>query len=140
MLRNEPTTTRSGTRGLLALAMLMLGACGAPAPRPRTVDDLAADPVVLQGLVARCAADRHAAASDPECANARQAAERLGSALDAEQSRAHDQEFERQREQRRAAEDAQRRAAAEAQPHFDPYSTPIPMAPPAPATDAGSAR
>ena len=128
---------RGSAFGLLTLAVLAIGACGAPEPRPRSVDELAADPVVLQGLVARCATDRRTAAGEVECANARQAAERLGNALDAERRRRHDVEFERQREQRRAAEEAQRRAAAEAEPHLDPYSAPIPPAPP---TDPGSAK
>ena len=140
MIRNEQATARSGAIGLLALAVLAVGACGVPEPRPRSVDELAADPVVLQGLVARCATSRRTDADEVECANARLAAERLGKTLDAERRRVHDEEFERQRERRRAAEEAQRRAAAEAQPHFDPYSTPIPPAAPAPAADTGGAK
>ena len=121
---------RGGTLGLLALAMLANGGCGAPETRPRTVDELAADPAVLQGLVARCAADGRLAANDTECVNARLATERLGRAVDAEQRRVHDEEFARQREQRRLAEDARSRAAAEAQPRFDPYNAPVPTVPP----------
>jgi|GEM_PF-3547455 len=132
--------------GLLALVALAIGGCGAPDPRPRTVDELAADPVVLQGLLARCAAEGHTTANEVECANARRATERLGHALDTERERVHEEESARQRERRRAAEDAQRSAAAAAQPKFDPYTAPVPSVAPAapaaptPAADAGRAR
>jgi hypothetical protein len=138
--RSKSCGVAFGSLPLAMLAMLAMGGCGAPDPRPRTVDELAADPIVLQGLVARCAADGRAAANDVECTNARLATERLGNALDAERRRVHEEEFARQRERRRAAEEAQRRAEAEARPPFDPYTAPVPPAAPAPAAEAGPAR
>ena len=132
MFCDDRSTLRAGALGLLALALLVGGGCGARQPRPRTVDELAADPTVLQGLMARCAADGRLAANDAECVNARFATERLGRALDAEKRGLLDEEFARQREQRRLSEDARSRAAAEAQPRFDPYSAPVPPVAPTP--------
>jgi hypothetical protein len=107
------------------LAVLSLAGCGGPEPRPRTVEELSEDPIVLQGLVARCAADARAAALDKECANARVATERLASAEEAKHTGDHTREFEQQRELRRAREDAARRDADQKQPSFDPYSSPV---------------
>jgi len=146
MRADERPKTSGVAFGLLLVVALAVGGCGAPEPRPRTVDELAADPVVLQGLVARCAAEGRATANDLECANARRATERLGNSLDAERQRVHDEEFARQREQRRAADEAQRRAAAAGQQRFDPYTAPVqsvaPAAPaaPAPPAESGSTR
>jgi hypothetical protein len=116
---------------VIAVLALALAGCGGPEPRPRTVNDLAQEPAVLQGLAARCAANKHAAANDPECINARIATERLGKADDAKRDPDKDAEFERLREQRRQREDAKQRAAAQAEPKFDPYSSPVSVEPPA---------
>ena len=114
------------------LAALAVAGCGAPAPRARTVAELAEDPAVLQGLLARCAADKRAATADPECANARLAMERLGREEDAKRNAERAAEFERQRARRRAAQDeAAKKAAAAANPTFDPYSAPVGPEPPA---------
>jgi len=115
---------------VLVVLALGLAGCGGPEPRPRTVNDLAQDPAVLQGLAARCAANKHAAANDPECINARIATERLGKADDAKHDPDKDAEFERLREQRRQREDAKQRAATQAEPKFDPYSSPVSIEPP----------
>ena len=114
------------------LAALTVAASGGPEPRPRTVNDLADDPAVLQGLAARCEADKSAKFTDAECANARRALERLGTAEDAKLRAEREAEFERQRAQRRAKEEADKRAAAQANPPFDPYSAPV-SSDPAPA-------
>lgn len=114
---------------LAALALASAG-CGGPEPRPRTVNDLAQDPAVLQGLAARCAANKHLAVNDPECINARIATERLGQADDAKHDSGKDAEFERLREQRRQREDAKQRAAVQSEPKFDPYSSPVSIEPP----------
>lgn len=108
-----------------ALAALVLAACGAPPPPPRTVNDLAQDPAVLTGLAARCEADKKAKFTDIECANAHKALERLGSADDAKQTADHDAEFERLKAERRARDEAAKRAAAKANPPFDPYTSPV---------------
>lgn len=117
------------TRIAIAVVALLAAGCGAPQPRPRTVVELTAEPLVLQGLLARCAADRHAAASDPECANARLAMDRLGALHDRERAGGNSAEFDRLRELRRVREEQQRRTAAT--PGFDPYSSPVvPASPP----------
>ncbi len=107
------------------LAVLTVAACGAPPPPPRTVNDLAEDPAVLQGLAARCEADKKAKFTDVECANARRAMDRLGSADDAKLHDEREAEFERQRAERRAKDEAAKRAASQANPPFDPYSSPV---------------
>ena len=108
-----------------ALALTGVAACGSPKPAPHSVAELADDPVLLQGIAVRCAADKHAAASDADCVNARLAVERLAAAEEAKHVGERGAEFERQREQRRVAEDQKRRATEGAQPGFDPYSSPI---------------
>lgn len=85
--------------------------------------ELKADPLVLQGLLARCAADKRAAARDIECANARLAIDQLGGVQDREQSSERGAEFDRQREQRRQRDEQQKRSTAS--PAFDPYSSPV---------------
>jgi hypothetical protein len=110
--------------GSACLALLIAG-CGATESRPRTVSELEADSAVLPGLIARCDADRRAAAADVECVNARQAMEHIAAAIEARHVAEREAEFERQRELHRAREDRERRAAAAAQPTFDPYSSPM---------------
>jgi hypothetical protein len=87
--------------------------------------ELAADPLLLQGIAARCAADKHAAAIDIECARARLALEHIATAEESSHSVERGAEFERQRDQRRLQEDQSRRAAERAAPVFDPYSSPV---------------
>jgi hypothetical protein len=113
------------------LAAVAVAGCDSPEPRARTVNDFADDPAMLQGAIARCDADKRAAAKDVECTNARLAMERLGKAEDAKHGDARDAEFERLRAQRRAREEAEKRAAAAANPPFDPYTAPV-AAEPAP--------
>jgi hypothetical protein len=114
------------------LAGLILAGCGGPEPRARTVTELAEDPAVLQGLVARCNADKRAAMTDLECANARTAMERLGQQEDAKRDAQHEAEFERRRALRRAAQDEAAKAAAAAKPAYDPYTAPVGSEPPSP--------
>jgi hypothetical protein len=107
------------------LVVAFVAACGAPKPPPHTVPELAADPVLLQGIAARCAADKRAAASDVECANARLAIERVAAEEESRHSGERGAEFERQRAQRRLQDEQSKRAAERSQPGFDPYSSPV---------------
>jgi hypothetical protein len=107
----------------IVIVAFAAAACGASGTRPRSVAELADEPLVLQGLVERCAADPKAAAHDPECLNARLAFDRLGAAADREHDPEHDAEFARERELRRQNEERARRGAAP--PAFDPYSAPV---------------
>jgi hypothetical protein len=109
--------------GLLAASVV--AGCGGPEPPARTVNELAEDPAVLQGLLARCQANKRAAATDPECTNARVAMERLGREEDAKRNAGRAAEFERQRTLRRDRDEAAQKAAAEARPAFDPYTAPV---------------
>jgi hypothetical protein len=108
-----------------ALALAIAVACGAPKPPPHTMHELADDPVLLQGILARCAADKRATAADIECANARLAVERVAAQEESKRVPERGAEFERQREQRRLQEEQSRRAAERSQPGFDPYSSPV---------------
>ena len=116
-----------------ALVAVGLAGCGAPKPLPHTVTELMADTVLLQGIMARCAADARAAAADVECTNARLAVDRIGAEEDSRHSVERGAAFDRQREQHRVQEDQSRRAAEHAKPGFDPYSSPVTSdKPPAP--------
>ncbi len=106
-----------------AAVIALVAACGAPPPPPHTVAELADDPELLQGIVARCASEPRASA-DVECGNARLAVERLAAAEDARRSSERGAAFERQREQRRER-DEQKQRAAEQSGQFDPYSSPV---------------
>ena len=111
----------------LATTLMLAGvaACGAPKPPPHSVAELTDDPALLQGIVARCAGDKRAAASDVECVNARLAVERIAAAEESKHVGERGAEFERQREHRRLQEEQSRRAAERAQPGFDPYTSPV---------------
>lgn len=111
----------------MATTLMLVGvaACSAPKPPPHTVAELSDDPVLLEGIVARCAADKRAAAGDLECANARLAVERIGAAEESKHVGERGAESERQRQQRRLQEEQDRRAAERAQPGFDPYTSPV---------------
>jgi len=114
------------------IAAMVVAGCDSPEPRVRSVDDLADDPAVLQGLMARCDASKREAATNAECANARAAMERLGKVEDAKHDSERDAGFERLRNQRRAREEAEKRASAAANPPFDPYTAPVATEPAAP--------
>lgn len=105
--------------------LLGIVGCGTPRPPPHTVSELIADPVLLQGIAARCGADKRAAAQDTECANARLAIERLAAEEESQHSGERGAQFEREREKRRLQEEQTRRASERAQPGFDPYSSPV---------------
>jgi len=102
----------------------LVAGCEAPKPPPYTVTELAGDAQLLQGIAARCAADKHAA-TDVECTNARLAIERVAAEGEAKRTAEHDAAFERQRERRRLQDEQSARAAERAQPGFDPYSSPV---------------
>jgi hypothetical protein len=117
---------RLGATRPAALMLALVAGCSSPKPPPHTVPELAADPQLLQGIMARCAAmGRRAAEADVECANARLAVERVGAAEESKHTDERGAEFERQREQRRQQEEQRRRATERAQPGFDPYSSPV---------------
>ncbi len=123
-------------RSLATLAGTLCLACfaGCGAPTPHTVSELADDPLLLQGIMERCAADKRAAAADVECTNARLAIERAAAAEESKHTNERGADFERQREQHRLQEEQRRRAAERAQPGFDPYSSPVSVDKPADST------
>ena len=108
------------------LVALALTGCEAPEPRARTAAELAKDPAVLQGVLARCEAEKRSFAVAPECANARLAMERIGQEEDAKRNAEREAQFQRQRAQRREAQDdATKKAEAAANAAFDPYTAPV---------------
>jgi hypothetical protein len=127
----------------ILLAVTLIAACGGPPPRPRTVAEFVEDPVLMQGVIARCRA-ANAVTKDLECANALAAADRIAAEEEARRAQSRDATFERERRERRERDEAQRAAADRAAPKFDPYSSPVanapdgaaPAAPPAAPVDA----
>jgi hypothetical protein len=117
------------------LLPILLGACSAPPPPARTVEDFMEEPAVMQGVLKACEADKQRAARDVECNNARMALERGATAEDAKHKGELDAQSEKMREQIRERErEAQRQAELKRKPGFDPYSSPVTVeTPPAPA-------
>jgi hypothetical protein len=98
----------------MALLGGLLSACTSELP-PRSVEQFMSDNPALQATLVRCREGGFEAERDVECANARQAAERLG-ALEAEAKRdQREAEFERRRQALREQE-ARDRAADPDQP------------------------
>jgi hypothetical protein len=122
-------------RPVVWLLPILLGACSAPPPPARTVEDFMEEPAVMQGVIGACDADKQRAAHDVECANARMALERKSVAEDAKHKQDLDAQSEKLREQIRERErEAQRQAEQNRKPGFDPYSSPVTVdTPPAPA-------
>ena len=92
-------------RAVKTMAFLgaLLSACSGELP-PRSVEQFMSDNAALQATLVRCREAGSDAEREGECANARQAAERLG-ALEAEAKRAErEAEFERRRESLRERE------------------------------------
>ncbi len=129
----------------ILLVALLAAACGGPPPHPRTVAEFVEDPVLMQGVIARCRA-ANAVTKDLECTNALAAADRIAAEEEAKRAQSRDATFERERRERREREDAQRAAADRAAPKFDPYTSPVaepPVAggtPAAPASDPPAAK
>ncbi len=102
-----------------------LAACSAPKVPAVSVDEMLADPVLLQSVIDRCEANPGRAAADIECGNARLAVEKKGAAEDAEKAGKKQAEFEQMRAARRAADDRRQQEAESKKKPFDPYSTPV---------------
>jgi len=98
------------------LAALALAGC--EEPQPRSVAEFMADEVALYGTLARCETAPGAGA-DPECRNARQAAERIAAIEERAMRKGREQAFESARAEYRAQLDRERelrrRAEAEAE-------------------------
>lgn len=109
----------------LLCATVLVAGCSAPEPQPRSVVDFASDPAVLNGVLLRCAERPRKSASDPECVNARMAAEQLAARAATENAAEREREFERLRAERRLRDEQLRRAAERSQPKFDPYRSPV---------------
>ena len=97
-------------KSIPALAGAVLLAACAEEPPPPSVDALLDDPIKLEALVVRCAANRAASRYQPECVNARQAV----AIIEASEERARREEFEEQSERKREALRRKQEAAAEA--------------------------
>ena len=111
------------------LAMVSLTACSPPQALPRSVLDFTNDPAALQGVIARCDADPRAAQHDPDCETARRATEQIAKAEEAKRAAEKEREFERQRALRRERDEAAERAKHAGEHGFDPYSSPVTLAP-----------
>lgn len=111
------------------LALAGLAACGPQKAHRLTVVDLVTDPIQLQVVLDRCAADPQKAAGDVECTNAKLAVERRAVEEEARNARQRQQEFERRREERRAQDDQLHGDRTGAKAGFDPYTAPLTVEP-----------
>jgi hypothetical protein len=94
----------------LLAAMLVLVACGADQPPPRSVNQFVEDPILLEAAMVRCSRDRAQLRYDQECMNAREAVN-LVEAREQEVRRA---ELEARSEAKRRALRRRQEAQAEA--------------------------
>lgn len=105
------------SRVLVLIAVVTTAAC-VPEPPPRTTADFLDDPIALDATLARCNADRTRTRRDPECQNAREAAQRISVAEEEERLRRLEAQSQRKLEELRAlqeAADEARRRAEEAE-------------------------
>jgi hypothetical protein len=117
----SPAALHVPIRGLVKLGLALafaacVSACDEP-PVARTYIDFLNDPIVREGVLLRCNQDRDASATDPECADARRAAETVAARQDEAQRKQLELESERKREALRAglaAEQERQRLAEEA--------------------------
>jgi len=95
----------------------LLCACAPEEPPPRSVKEFVESPILLEAAMVRCAQDRSRTKYDPECVNARDAANRLAVAEEEKRREDLESQFERKRKQLRrtqdAAQEARRRVAEE---------------------------
>ena len=89
-----------------------------------TAADFMEDRVALDGAILKCNQDAALSRSDPECANARIAVERLASRQEALNQAKSAAEFERSREQLRLLQEKQRQEE-EAKHKVDAYQLPL---------------
>jgi hypothetical protein len=105
-------------RHLLVALLAVLMLLGCTEKQPRSVADFMENEAALYGALARCE-QQPGAGADPECANARQAAERIAVIQERAMRKAREQAFESAREEYRARLDRERelrrRAEAEAE-------------------------
>jgi len=94
---------------LFICGFLLLGAC-AKEPAPRSVEEFAQNPILLEATVVRCSQNRSETRYDPECINAREAVSRVM----AKEERERRTDLEAQSERKRQALRRTQAAAAEA--------------------------
>lgn len=99
----------------ITLLALLLAGCTEP-PKPRSVAEFMENEIALYGALTRCENDP-SAATDPECRNARQAAERIAAIEERALLKAREQAFESARAEYRQRLDRERdlRIKAEAE-------------------------
>jgi hypothetical protein len=103
-------------RYALALPIALLALVGCEEPQPRTVAEFLENDAALYGTLARCET-LPAAGEDPECRNARQAAERIAAIEERAMRKGREQAFETARAEYRERLDRERslRMKAEAE-------------------------
>ena len=101
----------------MLITMSLLTACGSEPPPPRTVNEFVENPILLEATMVHCAQDRSRTKYDPECVNAREAANKLAVIDEEARKKSLQAQFERKRKQLRrtqeAAAGARQRAADE---------------------------
>ena len=111
-------------RILLCVVAMAAAACSPRKIPPMTASDFMEDRVALDGKILKCNQDATLERSDPECANARIAVERLASQQEATNQAKTAAEFERSREQLRLMQEKQRQEE-QAKNQVDAYHLPL---------------
>ena len=94
---------------ILLCGFVLLGGC-TEEPKPRSVQELLDNPIMLEATVVSCAQDRNETRYDAECMNARQAV----TIIEAKEERAKRDAFEAESDRKRQALRRTQQAAAEA--------------------------
>ena len=117
---------RAGLLTTTAAALLLLPGCARkePATAVPSISALEADPILLSRVLGSCN-DRPAAATAPECINARAAAERRSATDEAARAKRAEAGFEMAREARRRADEAAQQSKEALQKRVSPYELPV---------------
>lgn len=121
---------------LVIACVVAMGGCGSrnEAPAVPSVRALTEDPILLSRVLERCNADA-AAVSQPECINARAAADRRMADQQAAKEKKAAAGFEMAREARRRAEEAAAQAHDATKKRMDVYDLPVEGAEPPASTN-----
>jgi hypothetical protein len=117
-------------RGCFCALLLAAAACSPRRIPPMTVTDLLEDRVLLDGVLMKCNQSLKPR-NDPDCVNARIAAERLANRNEQAEEAKRAEEFEHRREQLRMSQEKQRQEQ-EAKTKVDAYHLPLVPVEPAP--------
>ena len=124
----KATASRILAIAFCSASVALLVACAEKPLPPLSVEELIADPVMLDGVLMKCNAAATSQRPSIECKNARVAVDRIARQREQEEIAKSEAAFERNRERLRQQQDTLRRQQEEAK-KVDPYK--LPLIPPA---------